>query len=72
MARLHLDTSVAARSSVELALPVALRFSVVELAWQPAMVIPLGAETSPLLGGSRRVSAKPGLAPLSLVLRFVF
>lgn len=70
-ARVVLDTTAPARSSVELGLPIGIRFSVIELVYQPRVVIPLGAASSPLLGGERRIGAKAGVAPIGLVLRCV-
>lgn len=69
-ARFAVDTTEAARSSLEIGLPLGVRVSVMELVYQPSVVVPLGAEPHPLLGGERRLGARPGIAPLSFVLRF--
>jgi hypothetical protein len=70
-ARAVLDTSAPARSYAEIALPLGLRYGPVEILYQPALVIPLGTTASGTFGGERRLGAKPGMAPLSLVLRWV-
>lgn len=64
------DTGSVGRSSLELALPLGVRFRSVELLYRPALALPLGAERSPVLGGDRELSARPGLVPFSLSLRF--
>jgi hypothetical protein len=70
-ARVVIDTQAPQRSDLELGLPLGVRCGRVELVYNPAVVIPFGAEVRPLLGGERRLGAKPGIAPLGLVLRVV-
>jgi hypothetical protein len=70
-ARVVIDTTAAARSYAELALPLGLRYGPVELAYQPTVVIPFGSTRATTFGGERRLGAKLGIAPLSLVLRWV-
>lgn len=68
--RAVVDTTAAARSSMEIGLPLGVRVAMMEIVYQPSLILPLGSEARPLLGGERRVGARLGIAPLSLVLRF--
>lgn len=63
------DPSSAGRSAVELTLPLGVSLGSIELLYRPSLSLPLGAERSSVLGGSRELSARPGLVPLSLALR---
>ena len=66
---LVLDATQLPRSAGELAVPLGLRYRAVELLYRPALVVPLGKEESPVFGGQREQSARPGLAPLAVLLR---
>lgn len=66
---LVLDPSQPSLSSFEASLSLGLRFRPVELLYRPAIALPLGKEESALFGGQREHGARPGLVPLSIVLR---
>ncbi len=65
-----IDTASSKRSAFEAGLPVGLRFRFVELLYRPGLSLPLGAEERRVFTGSRKHSARPGIVPLDLSLRF--
>ena len=65
-----LDTASSSRSAFEAGLPVGLRFRFVELLYRPGWSAPLGAEERRVFTGTRKHSARPGIVPLDLSLRF--
>lgn len=67
-----INTTQASRSSFDLALPLGIRYKWMELLYRPAASIPLGKEEQPVFGGTRQLSARPGLVPFALVLRAKF
>lgn len=65
-----LDATATHRSYAELALPLSVTFAgAVELVDRPSVAVPLSHEAAPVFGGSRELSASPGVAPIDLHLR---
>ncbi len=64
------DTASSERSAFEAGVPVGVRFRFVELLYRPSWSLPLGAEERRVFSGTRERSARPGVVPLDLSLRF--
>jgi hypothetical protein len=64
------DTASSKRSAFEAGVPVGVRFRFVELLYRPGFSLPLGAEERRVFSGTRQHSARPGIVPLDLSLRF--
>jgi hypothetical protein len=65
------DTTATARSDVELAVPVGVTlFKVVEVAYRPMLVLPVGREQTAVLGGTRTLSTRLAVLPFEVALRF--
>jgi len=56
-------------STLEIGLPIGLRWGPVELDWRPAWRVPLGEDEAPVLGSVRRHGASSGINWLALSLR---
>lgn len=65
-----IDTASAARSAFEPSAVVGFRYRFVELWYRPSYSVPLGSEDRRVFTGSRELSARPGLSPVDLALRF--
>ena len=65
-----IDASASSRSFAELAVPIGLTFfRYVEIAYRPVLSVPLGSETSRVLGGERALSTRVAVLPFEVILR---
>lgn len=65
----RLDLERPGFGTLEIGLPIGLRWGLVELDWRPAWRVPLGEQTVAMLGGERRHGASAGINWLALSLR---
>lgn len=65
----RVDLERAARSQLDLGVPVALRWAMVHFEWRPSWRVPLGADEEAVFGGTRRQSIDAGLSWLSFGVR---
>lgn len=65
----RIDLERAARSQLDVTLPVGVSWSSIELAWRPAWRVPLGADEADVFGGRRSQSIAPGLSLFAFAAR---
>jgi len=65
-----IDATQSYRSFAELAVPISLTFwRTLELVYRPMLSLPLGSETTPVLGGDRELSTRLAVLPFEVLLR---